>query len=201
MCIEIKRDPNTCHIPVVLLTALDSHESTLKCFDIGADSYITKPFNDFLLLSQIKNLIDSREKLKIVFYPSIFGKDLFKTKDLADQKFINTCFNYVYENVEAENFSIDQLSKIMNMSRSSLYRKIREITNLRPVDFIKKAKLNYASKLLLTKNLNINEISWRSGFSDPKYFSKCFLQEFGCYPRKYSENLILKEEVEVGVSS
>jgi AraC-like DNA-binding protein len=87
----------------------------------------------------------------------------------------------------------------MNMSRSSLYRRIREITNLKPVDFIKKAKLNYASKLLLTKNININEISWRSGFSDPKYFSKCFLKEFGCYPRKYSENLLQKKEAEIGV--
>jgi transcriptional regulator GlxA family with amidase domain len=69
------------------------------------------------------------------------------------------------------------------------------------VDFIKKAKLNYASKLLLTKNLSINEIAWRSGFSDPKYFSKCFLQEFGCYPRKYYEKLMQKEEAEIELPS
>ncbi len=197
MCMEIKRDPNTCHIPVILLTALDTKEATLKSLNIGADAYITKPFNDFLLLSQIKNLIDSREKLKIVLYPSIFGKAHFKSKDFADQEFINSCFDYIYENIETGNFSIEDLSRIMNISRSSLYRKIREITQLRPVDFIKKAKLNYASKLLLTKNFNINEIAWRSGFSDPKYFSKCFLQEFGCYPRNYPEIFLQKENVEI----
>jgi AraC-like DNA-binding protein len=75
----------------------------------------------------------------------------------------------------------------MNISRSSLYRKLRKISNLKPVDFIKKVRLNYAAKLLLTKNIPVNEIAWRSGFLDPKYFSKCFFQEFKCYPKNYSE--------------
>jgi signal transduction histidine kinase/DNA-binding response OmpR family regulator len=187
MCIEIKKNPSTCHIPVILLTALDSQETTLKCFDIGADAYITKPFNEFLLLSQIKNLIDSRERLKVAFYPSVFAKDIFKTKDFADKDFINKCVDCIYENIENADFNLDSLGAKMNISRSSLYRKLREIGNLKPVDFIKKVRLNYAAKLLLTKNIPINEITWRSGFSDPKYFSKCFFQEFGCYPKNYSD--------------
>jgi signal transduction histidine kinase/DNA-binding response OmpR family regulator len=187
MCIEIKKNPGTCHIPVILLTALDSQETTLKCFDIGADAYITKPFNEFLLLSQIKNLIDSRERLKIAFYPSVFEKDIFKTKDFTDKEFVNKCMDIIYENIENEGFNLDNLGAKMNISRSSLYRKLREINTLKPVDFIKKVRLNYAAKLLLSKNMPINEIAWRSGFSDPKYFSKCFLQEFGCYPKNYSD--------------
>jgi signal transduction histidine kinase/CheY-like chemotaxis protein/AraC-like DNA-binding protein len=187
MCIEIKKNPITCHIPVILLTALDSQETTLKCFDIGADAYITKPFNEFLLLSQIKNLIDSREKLKIAFYPSVFEKDIFKTIDFADKEFINKCIEYIYEDIENADFNLDSLGAKMNISRSSLYRKLRKISNLKPVDFIKKVRLNYAAKLLLTKNIPVNEIAWRSGFSDPKYFSKCFFQEFQCYPKKYGE--------------
>jgi signal transduction histidine kinase/DNA-binding response OmpR family regulator len=192
MCIEVKKNPATCHIPVILLTALDSQETTLKCFDIGADVYITKPFNEFLLLSQIKNLIDSREKLKVAFYPSVFEKDIFKTKDVTDKEFINKCMDLIYENIENESFNLDNLGDKLNISRSSLYRKLREISNLKPVDFIKKVRLNYSAKLLLSKNMPINEIAWRSGFSDPKYFSKCFLQEFGCYPKNYSDAFLNK---------
>ena len=192
MCIEVKKNPGTCHIPVILLTALDSQETTLKCFDIGADVYITKPFNEFLLLSQIKNLIDSRERLKAAFHPSMFEKDIFKTKDVTDKEFINKCMDVIYENIENESFNLDNLGTKMNISRSSLYRKLRDISNLKPVDFIKKVRLNYASKLLISKNMPINEIAWRSGFSDPKYFSKCFLQEFGCYPKNYSDAFLNK---------
>jgi len=190
MCMEIKNNPGTCHIPIILLTALDSQETTLKCFDIGADAYITKPFNEFLLLSQIKNLIDSREMLKSAYYPSVFEKDLFKTKDVSDKEFINKCVETIYENIENEGFNLDDLGAKMNISRSSLYRRLRGISNLKPVDFIKKVRLNYAAKLLLTKNIPVNEIAWRSGFVDPKYFSKCFFQEFQCYPKNYSEKFL-----------
>jgi signal transduction histidine kinase/CheY-like chemotaxis protein/AraC-like DNA-binding protein len=198
MCIEIKKDPNTFYIPVILLTALDSQESILKGFDIGADAYITKPFNDFLLLSQIKNLLDSREKLKSAFYPSFFEKDIFKNKDITDQEFVKRCLVHISENMETDSFNLDNLATKMNISRSSLCRRIKEICNIKPVDFIKKAKLNYAAKLLLTRNIPVNEIAWRSGFSDPKYFSKCFLQEFGIYPSDYSKDLIAqKGEAEI----
>jgi DNA-binding response OmpR family regulator/two-component sensor histidine kinase len=191
MCIEIKKHQTTCHIPVVLLTAIDSQENTIKGFDLGADAYITKPFNEFLLLSNIKNLVGSRAKLKEYFCPSPFMRDLLKTKDNEDGEFLQECLNNIYENLDNENYTLDSLSDKMNMSRSSLYRKLKEITSLKPVDFIKKAKLNYAAKLLLTnKNTAINEICWRSGFSDTKYFSKCFFQEFGRYPKSYAEDII-----------
>ncbi len=188
MCMEVKKNPTTCHIPVVLLTAIDSQESTIKGFDIGADAYLTKPFNELLLLSHIKNLIESREKLQAYYRPSPFFRSLFKTKDAADQEFINGCLDRIYENLDLENYKLDNLAEKMNLSRSSLYRKIKEVTQLKPVDFIKKAKLNYAAKLLLSTNLNINEISWRSGFSDAKYFSKCFLIEYGEHPSKFMEH-------------
>ena len=195
MCIEVKNNPATCHIPIILLTALDSQETTLKCFDIGADLYITKPFNEFLLLSQIKNLIESREKLKVAFHPSVFEKDIFKTKDITDKEFMNNCMDIIYENIENEGFNLDNLGEKLNISRSSLYRKLREISDLKPVIFLRKVRLNYAAKLLLTRNIPINEIAWRSGFSDTKYFSKCFLQEFGSYPKNYSETLLHQEKI------
>lgn len=188
MCIKIKEYPITCHIPVILLTAIDSQENIIKGFDIGADAYITKPFNAYILISNIKNLIESREKLKKYFCPSPFFRDLLQTEDQANEAFLKGCLDNIYENLDNENYTLNNLSEKMNISRSSLYRKIREVTALKPVDFIKKIKLNYAAKLLLSNDSrNVSEISWRSGFSDPKYFSKCFLKEFGINPSNYCE--------------
>ena len=187
MCMEIKKHVATCHIPVILLTAIDSQEYEIKGFDIGADAYVTKPFNEYLLLSNIKNLIETRKKLKEYFCPSPLLRELLQTKNKSDRDFLIECLNSIYENIQDENYTLTSLAEKMNMSRSSLYRKIRAVTKLKPVNFIKKAKLNYAAKILLTnKNYTINEISWRSGFSDSKYFSKCFIQEFGAYPSDYA---------------
>jgi signal transduction histidine kinase/DNA-binding response OmpR family regulator len=194
MCIEIKENPLTCHIPVILLTAIDSEENMIKGFDIGADAYITKPFNEYLLLSNIKSLIESREKMQQFFCPSPYFRELLQTKDMTEGDFIKDCLSYIYKNLENENYTLENLSKNMNMSRSSLYRKIIEVTKLRPVDFIKKAKLNYAAKLILSNDTwNINEISWRSGFSDAKYFSKCFFNEFGINPSHFSKDYLKAE--------
>lgn len=196
MCIEVKEHPLTCHIPVILLTAIDSEENMIKGFDIGADAYITKPFNEYLLLSNIKSLIESREKMQQFFCPSPYFRELLQTKEMADKNFIKDCLNNIYENLANENYTLENLSRSMNMSRSSLYRKIIDVTKLRPVDFIKKAKLNFAAKLILSNDdLNISEISWKSGFSDPKYFSKCFFSEFGINPSQYSKDYLKADTV------
>ncbi|HQG36223.1 MAG TPA: substrate-binding domain-containing protein [Bacteroidales bacterium] len=200
LCIEVKKHAATCHIPVVLLTAIDSPENTIKSFDIGADAYVTKPFNEFVLLSNIRNLIENREKLREFYCPSPFFRNLIYTKDQAEGDFIKECLNIIYENIENDNFTLTSLSKKMNMSRSSFYRRIIETTAIKPVDFIKKAKLNYAAKLILSNgNKTINEISWRSGFSDPKYFSKCFIQEFGINPSSFSKDYLNKRTEEKNV--
>jgi len=188
MCLEVKKHAATCHIPVILLTAIDSHEYTIKGFDIGADAYFTKPINEYLLLSNIKNLICNREKLKEFYCPSPFFRKLIHDREHAESDFLKECLNNIYKNIEDECFTLAELSRSMNLSKSSFYRKIVEMTSLKPVDFIKKAKLNYAAKLLLSNNtLTVNEVSWRSGFSDPKYFSKCFMREFGANPSNFQE--------------
>lgn len=194
MCIEIKRHHATCHIPVVLLTAIDSEENNIKGFSVGADAYITKPFNEYVLLSNIKNLIENREKLKEYFSPAPHFRELLNTKNNEDKEFIKKCLDHIFINIENENFTLTHLSERMNLSRSTLYRRIREATFVKPVDFIKKAKLNYAAKLILSNtNQTINEIAWKSGFSDPKYFSKCFMLEFGINPSHFSEEYLQRE--------
>jgi len=186
MCIEIKKNLATCHIPIILLTAIDSQENIIKGFEIGADAYITKPFNETLLLSNIKNLIESRDNLKKFFCPSPFFRNLLEKDNNQNEDFLRKCLNNIYENLDNEDYSMSNLSEKMNMSRSTLYRKIKEVSSIKPVDFLKKAKLNYAARLLTKGNIyNINEVSWRCGFNDSKYFSRCFAQEFGVNPSQY----------------
>ena len=194
MCIEIKEHPVTCYIPVILLTAIDSEDNMIKGFEIGADAYITKPFNEYILLSNIKSLIDSREKMKQIFCPSPFFRSLLQTEDSTKENFVKDTLHNIYENLENEEYTLENLSENMNMSRSSLYRKIREVTGQRPVDFLKKAKLNYAARLILSnEDWNINEISWKSGFADAKYFSKCFMNEFGIPPSRFSSEYLYEK--------
>ncbi|NPV51843.1 MAG: substrate-binding domain-containing protein [Candidatus Methanofastidiosum sp.] len=195
MCIEIKKHLATCHIPIILLTAIDSQENIIKGFEIGADAYITKPFNESLLLSNIKNLIESRENLKKFFCPSPFFRNLIEKDNNRNEDFLRKCLNNIYENLENEDYSMSTLSEKMNMSRSTLYRRIKEISSIKPVDFLKKAKLNYAAKLLTKGTIyNINEVAWRCGFNDVKYFSKCFTQEFGVNPSQYYKDWLKTQQ-------
>jgi signal transduction histidine kinase/DNA-binding response OmpR family regulator len=189
LCNKIKKNPHTFHIPVILLTAIDSQESTIKSFDIGADDYMTKPINENILISRINNLIASREKLKSTFEKSLIGFEMDNCEK-EEQDFINECVKIIYDKVSEESFHLDELAHLMNVSRSSLYRKIKDITGLKAVDFMKKVRLQYAAKLLLNKDLTISEIAWLSGFSDVKYFSKCFAKEFGHNPSHF-KNIIL----------
>lgn len=182
MCTKLKKNALTSHIPVIMLTALDSMESNIKGLEVGADGYITKPFSETLLIQTINNLLKSRDRIKEVFGFSGFIDTFAKTKDRQDQIFIKKCIEVIFNNIEDETFHIDGLAELLNTSRSSLYKKIKEITGLKAVDFVKKAKLQYAAKLLINNNFNINEIAWKSGFSDVKYFSKCFSEQYKCNP-------------------
>jgi AraC-like DNA-binding protein len=140
------------------------------------------------LLSNIKNLIEGREKLKVYFTPSSNFSDLLRTRNAEDRDFLNKCLDHIYANLQNESFTMNDLAGKMNMSKSTLYRRILQVTMIKPVEFIKNAKLNYAARLILSNNSRtINEIAWLSGFSDPKYFSKCFLKEFGISPSHFTE--------------
>jgi len=186
LCQHIKATPATFHIPVILLTALDSEDSKIKGFDTGADAYVTKPFNEALLISQIQNLITSRKKLKQEFTNLDFFGEIH-TKENATDEFIQKCIEIIHLRGAEANFNLDQLAEGMNMSRSSLYRKIKETTGMKAVDFLKKAKLHFAAKLLLTSDLTVSEVAFECGYNDPKYFSRCFAKEYGNLPSEFKK--------------
>lgn len=186
LCQHLKANPATFHIPVILLTALDSMESKIHGFDTGADGYVTKPFNEAILISRIQNLVNSRKKLKEAFR----GFDLIggiQSKEKKADDFVQSCLTIIHERGSEVNFNLDHLAEGMNMSRSSLYRKIREIMGMKAIDFMKKGKLHFAAKLLLTTDLNVSEVAFECGFNDTKYFSRCFAKEYGNLPREFKK--------------
>lgn len=186
---DLKKHPSTYHIPVILLTAIDSQESTIKGFDTGADDYIIKPFNESLLITRIQNLIESRTRILNKYGKNFFSVDDLNIEDNISKEFINRMIKIIYDNASRESYSLNHLATDMNLSRSSLYRRIKELTGMKAIDFMKKIRLSYAARLLINHDLTINEVAWRTGFSDAKYFSKCFCKEYGQVPSKFKVNL------------
>jgi len=185
LCYDLKNDPTTFLIPIILLTAMDSETSFIRSFEVGADGYLTKPCSEQVLISRINGLIESRRKLKEEYGKSIFQLTELKSKEKHDDDFLKDCLDQIYKGIADPNFNLDSLARCTAMSRSSFYRKIKETTGLKAMDFLRKAKLQYAAKLLIKSDMTVSEVAWESGFSDVKYFSKMFAKEFGQLPSKY----------------
>lgn len=195
LCGEIKKNPVTFQIPVILLTAIDSQQARVSSFDIGADDYLTKPINEHVLVTRARNLMDSREKLKSSLGKYQFLSESLHHADEAEQEFMKACITIIHQHISDESFHLDELASEMNMSRSSLYRKIKKLTGMKGVDFLKKTRLQYAAKLLLNEDKGVNEVAWLCGFSDVKYFSKCFAREFDHNPSKFKSVILSSKDI------
>jgi signal transduction histidine kinase/DNA-binding response OmpR family regulator len=184
LCSRLKSAIETCHIPIILLTARTSTQHKIQGFEIGADDYLTKPFDQKLLLARINNLIITREKLKDVYGKSIKINPKEITTNSKDKEFLEKAISLVEDNLDNAAFSLDVLADNMNMSRSTFYRKIKALTNEAGDDFVRSIRLKKAAHLL-TQHFSITEIAYTVGFSDPKYFSKSFKQYYGCIPSEF----------------
>ena len=205
LCRQIKQDIRTCHIPVVLLTAKDSIQDKEEGYESGADSYITKPFSSKLLISRIQNLQKNRNQLARILTedeqpiaeqtngktPTLDlggGSNNLKINNL-DKEFLNKLTQIVDENLIEKDLSINFLTEKMNMTPSTLYRKIKGLTGLSGNEFIRKYRLQKAMKLMTQEGYNISETAYACGFSDSNYFRSCFKQEFGMTPSEYLKQL------------
>lgn len=190
MCKLIKQDIRTSHIPVVLLTAKGSFHDQEVGYDIGADSYLTKPFSSNVLKSRLRNILVARKK-------SLSGFSKFKQKQQLlnesinelDKEFLEKLTHIIEENLEDEQLNISQVAAQLNMSHSTLYRKIKALTNLTANEFIRKIRIHYAEQLLLTGQYNISEIMFKIGINSSSYFRQCFKEEFGLNPSEYLQKL------------
>jgi YesN/AraC family two-component response regulator len=156
----------------------------IKGIEIGADAYVTKPFNMQVLKSQIKQLISSREILFNKYFKGIENTDL-SLQTSRDKQFITSVLNYINDNINNPNLSVESLADELFLSRSKLYRKIKFLTGDTATEFIRKIKLEKAKELLNTTDLTVSEISYKVGFSSPSYFTKCFKLHFGNIPKEF----------------
>lgn len=190
LCKRVKEDICTSHIPVILLTAKDSIQDKEEGYESGADSYLTKPFSAKLLNSRIHNLLESRRKLALLIAN--------RTKELKpeqpqepiklsrlDEEFLARFTSIVEENVDIDKLDMSFMMDKMNMSHSTLYRKIKGLTGISGNEFIRKIRLKNSLRLLMEEGLNISEAAYASGFNDLGYFRACFKEEYGMAPSEY----------------
>lgn len=186
ICKQVKSHIETSHIPIVLITALASLEQNIEGLKQGADDYITKPFDLEILLLKCNNLVRSRKVLQYKFQ----DEQSFETTKLAtniqDQKTLDKSIQYIEDNLTNENFDINQWAKELQMGRTKLFNKIKDITGLTPNELIINIKMKKAALLLKNNSdITVAEIAYQLGFSSPGYFSKCFKEIYGVTPVNY----------------
>jgi signal transduction histidine kinase/DNA-binding response OmpR family regulator len=185
-CRQLKSDPTISHVPVILLTARTSDEQKIEGFQSGADDYITKPFNFDVLQFRIKNLIDRRELFQKQFnkYLDVKASEVKITS--LDEKFIQNAVRIVEENMANKDFSVEQMSRLLAVSRVLLYKKILSLTGKTPTDFIRTIRLQRAAQLLEKSQYTISEVAYQVGFNDPKNFSRHFKEQYHMLPSAYA---------------
>jgi signal transduction histidine kinase/ligand-binding sensor domain-containing protein/AraC-like DNA-binding protein len=185
LCRKIKKDPRTSHLPVILLTALAGEEQQLKGLETGANDYMTKPFNFEILQSRIKNILEEQARLRKTFQKQIDVKPADISLASPDEQFIFQALEAVEKNISNPAFSVEEMSKIMCMSRVALYKKILALTGKTPIEFIRSIRLRRAAQLLEKSKMTVSEIAYEVGFNNPKYFARYFKAEFNVVPSAY----------------
>jgi signal transduction histidine kinase/DNA-binding response OmpR family regulator len=186
LCKTIKSNVGYSHIPVILLTAKTNIQSKIEGMELGADSYIEKPFSPEYLLAVVSNLINNREKLRRDFAKSPFVAVNTMALTKADEEFIKKLNEIILSNLSNQEFSMDDMAESLNMSRSSFYRKMKGVLDLSPNEYLRIERLKRAAQLLKEGESRINEICYMVGFSSSSYFSKCFLKQFGVLPKDFA---------------
>ena len=187
LCNTIKTNFQTSHIPLIMITSLNDVDDKIEGLEIGADAYLEKPFNMKILNALIVNLLNSRQPITQISKSSLDPKQQVKSND---ENFLSDIVEIIKMNITNSEFSIDLISEKTGLSRSKLFRKLKGLTNMSPVDLVIKIKLNHASELLKNnKTMRISEVAYASGFNDPKYFSTLFKKFYGKTPKEYSETL------------
>ncbi|WP_190300253.1 hybrid sensor histidine kinase/response regulator transcription factor [Rufibacter hautae] len=187
-CKKIKSDARTSHIPFILLTAQTAEEQKLKGLGIGANDYITKPFNFELLLSRMTNLISQCQLMQKAYGKKISVQTSAIDIVSLDDKLIQKAIRVVEENIDCAEFSVELMARELGMSRVYLYKKIVALTGQSPMEFIRKIRLERAAQLLEKSQLTVAEVAYAVGFNNPRYFSKYFKEAYHMLPSVYAES-------------
>jgi signal transduction histidine kinase/ligand-binding sensor domain-containing protein/DNA-binding response OmpR family regulator len=185
LCRKIKENSSLSHIPVILLTASKNPETHLQGISDGADDYITKPFDDDLLVARVESLLKSRSNLRAYFLDSITLRENTQKVPAEYQEILKKCIDIIEANIHKRDFTIKNFAAEMGMSHRTLYTKIKIISGQTLNAFIRSIRIRRAAMLLLTENMNIAQASVEVGFEDPKYFRQQFVKLFGMTPSEY----------------
>lgn len=192
-CEAVKQNPQTGHIPIIMLTAKHSAEDHAESYRMGADSYLTKPFDVKVLQARIDNLLQvckqRRETFQADTEMTLQGLD-YQT---ADKEFLQQAIRCVEQHIQDSDFDIVQMASELCMSRSTLSRKLKALTGLTPLDFVRNIKLKYACALLKSR-MGVAEVAYSIGISSPKYFTKCFKEAFGLTPSDYQAQSLEEDD-------
>jgi len=185
LCNEIKQDEATSHIPVILLTAKAERKDKLAGLQLGADDYLIKPFDSQELQIRVKNLIEIRRKLQVLFKNGNINLREEKLLSPVDQRFMERVIQIIGENLADEHFDVKQFSNNIAMSGTQLRRKMNALTGQSPNQFIRSQRLKEAARLIREEQQTVSEAAYLVGFNSLSYFSKCFKEEFGRVPSEY----------------
>ena len=185
LCAKIRSDERTSHIPFVLLTARSTIESKLAGLELGADEYITKPFNIKEVQVRVRNLLEQRKNLRKSFSREVTVQPKNISITSVDERFLNHALEIMEAHLSDEQFSVERFADEMGMSRKNLLRKIKALTDQSVNEFIRNFRLQRAAQLIMANAATISEIAYKVGFNNLSYFSKCFKELFGAAPNEY----------------
>ncbi|MBK5719341.1 response regulator [Dysgonomonas sp. Marseille-P4677] len=189
---NLKEDVRTSHIPIILLTAKDTIQDRTDGYNIGVESYITKPFSANLLQSRITNLLESRKKIAELINRNTVNKNAIIIDSLSklDNEFIAKVTSIIEQNLDSDKIDVAFIADKMNMSHSTLYRKVKALAGMTTNEFIRKVRIRNAEQFLLTGKYTISEISYMVGINSITYFRQCFKDEYGLAPSEYLKQII-----------
>ncbi len=191
LCARVKGDLAISHIPLILLTALSSTENKISGMHQGADAYLSKPFDDHLLIARIDNLLEQREKLK-AYFTTNHQLSYTLPAESREGYFLNKLNEAIETHLGDEDFDVERLTELIGLSRSQLHRKLKSLTNYSTTEYIRIYRLEKAIELLKTGQYNIDEVAHVVGFTTHSYFSRCFKRHYHETPKAYMIKLLAK---------
>ena len=186
MARALKEDLEISHLPVILLTARTASLYKIEGLTVGADDYITKPFDPEELRLRVKNILAARKEARDKFARVLTFDPKSIDVTSADEVFLNKAMELVESNIGNYEYNVDQFAFDLAVSRPLLFIKLKALTDQTPNNFIKTIRLKRAAQLLLLHKLNVSEVAYKVGFKDPKYFRKCFQEQFNVTPSDYA---------------
>jgi signal transduction histidine kinase/ligand-binding sensor domain-containing protein/DNA-binding response OmpR family regulator len=186
----IKQNERTCHIPVILLTAKTAIESRLQAMKFGADDYLTKPFSPILLEARVENIIEQRRRLQERYRRHLLNLEPEKVEiQSQDEIFIAKLLDFMEKNIDNSDLTVDDMVSEMAFGRTVFFNKLKGLTGLAPIEFIREMRIKRAAQLLKLKEYNVSQVTYMVGMSDSRYFSKCFKKVYGMTPSEYKKNM------------